>query len=153
MPFRPDFFIVEAGSPTKIMLVVEAKLGTDSKEAGESQLKQFMLAMSCPVGLLVTPTQISIYRDTYTERSEGSIERMGPYPVPSNWAVAKAVGGGGARELEFEQRVRSWLEQVSSSRTVKGLPREASDAFDSYVIPALSSGLIRGSGPAIRESN
>lgn len=149
MAFRPDIFVVAPSSPTRILLVVEATYRDEINSSRESQLKHYMLSMGCPVGLLVTPAHVSIYRDTYTDRSEASIERIGPYPVPPNWTVASALGGGSFREIDFEQRVRSWLEQIGASGTVKGFPREASDAFSSYVIPALSSGLIRGSGPAI----
>ena len=149
MAFRPDIFVVAPNSPTRILLIVEAKYSGEVSSAIESQLKHYMLSMSCPVGLLVTPTQVSIYRDTYTDRSEGSIEKIGPYPVPANWTVANSLGGGAFREIDFEQRVRAWLEQVGSSGTLKGFSREVNDVFSSYVIPALSSGLIRGSGPSI----
>lgn len=147
MPFRPDIVVVAQGSPSRILLVVETKLRDGSDSSMESQLKRYMLYMSCPVGLLVTPTHVSVYRDTYTRRSEDSIERMGPYPVPSNWIVSRVVTGSTARESDFEKAVRSWLEQMGVSGTVKGFPQDANDAFDSYVIPALSGGVIRGSGP------
>jgi len=91
MPFRPDIVVVAPGSPSRILLVVETKLRDGGDGSMESQLKRYMLYMSCPVGLLVTPTHVSVYRDTYTRRSEDSIERMGPYPVPSNWIVSRVV--------------------------------------------------------------
>jgi len=147
MPFRPDIVVVAPGSPSRILLVVETKLRDSDNSSMENQLRQYMISMSCPVGLLVTPTHISVFKDTYTRRSEDSIERMGPYPVPSDWAVSKVASSGTARGADFEQAVRSWLEQVSASGAIKGFPRDASDAFDSYVIPALSTGVIRGSGP------
>jgi hypothetical protein len=130
-----------------IKLVVEAKLRAETIHDIETQLKRYMLAMSCPVGLLVTPNEVSIYKDTYVNRTESSIERLGPYRVPPDWIVARAAKT--ASPLEFEKAVGEWLERVTRSEALRGFPAPAIDAFESLVVPALADGLIQGSGPAI----
>ena len=39
----------------------------------EAQLKQYMVRMQCPIGMLITPERMWLYRDTYTTRAPDSI--------------------------------------------------------------------------------
>lgn len=156
MPFSPDIIVTEEDTP-RILLIVEAKLSSPSRPEYESQLKSYMLHMRCPTGLFVTPDAILVYRDTYTAHSEKSVERAGPFPAPKTWTVFKVPHHGSelpsARdthmEARFEETVKSWLEQVRNSPSdyLKEFPKETRDALTDYVVPALSQGVIRGSGP------
>jgi hypothetical protein len=154
MPFSPDIVVISEDSP-RILLVVETKLTPRGRPEDESQLKSYMLHMRCPIGLFVTPEQIVVYRDTYTAHSEKSIHQMGVFPAPKEWAVFKAphhgTGVASTRDLafRFEEKVKSWLEQIRSSppdhRAV--FPEEAREALLDYVVPALSEGVVRAGGP------
>ena len=147
MAFTPDFYVVTVGSPATIQLVIEAKLRPDVDASGEAQLKRFMLAMGCPVGLLITPNKMWIYKDSYTNRTESSIERRGPFPVPSESEVAKAATRGDPSE--FEQSVRAWLERIARVQSLKGFSVDAIEAFKSLILPALADGFIQSSGPVL----
>ena len=64
--FRPDIIVT---TQEGVSLVVEAKLTMPNLERTEEQLKQYMVGMQCPVGLLITPERMWLYRDSYTSRS------------------------------------------------------------------------------------
>jgi len=114
-----------------------------------------MLHMKCPIGLLVTPDVIEVFRDTYTEHSESSVKRVGSFPSPSSWDIFR-VPHHGSREpqlgLRFEEVVKSWLEQLGTSPSahLKEFPKETREALADYVVPAVTQGVVRSTGP--RES-
>jgi len=141
MPFRPDIVVTEPDSP-RILLVVETKAQPQDLSQMGSQMKRYMVQMSCPLGLLVTPAEIVLYKDRYVGRTEDSVEQIGRYSAPSPWQEWRS-----RRDWEFEGVVRSWLDRVRSSKRIRDFPPEAADALASYLLPALSAGVIRGAGP------
>jgi hypothetical protein len=58
--FNPDL-IVTANEGTDLILVVEAKRSLTQLAETESQLRQYMLAMHCPLGLLATVKTLRLY--------------------------------------------------------------------------------------------
>jgi hypothetical protein len=147
MSLSPDFYVIASGSPGAIQLVVEARLTNQLNASGEKQLKRYMLGMDCPVGLLVTPEKFWVYRDTYTNRTESSIERRGPFRVPVDSEIVRVAKNG--NPIDFEHAVRAWLERLARTRSLKGFSADAVDAFDTLILPALASGEIRSSGPVL----
>lgn len=150
MPFAPDI-IVSTEDTLRILLVAEAKLSRRGKE-DESQLKNYMLHMRCPVGILVTPNEIEVFRDTYTAHSESSVEHVASFRSPKSWDVFKAPHHGmGEPELSFrfEQAVKSWLEQLGASPStyLDESPNETREVLTDYVIPAVIEGVVRSTGP------
>jgi hypothetical protein len=153
--FAPDLVVTAEGS-SRLLLIVEAKLRPRDRSQEESQLKDYMLHMRCPIGLFVTPDEIVLYRDTYTAHSEESVRRVGSYPAPKKWMRFKVVNQGtegpSVANIDlaqrFEEDVKFWLEQLRSSGSAENpLPDEAKDALEDYVIPALSQGVVRAGGP------
>jgi hypothetical protein len=159
--FAPDLVVTAEGS-SRLLLIVEAKLRPRDRSQEESQLKDYMLHMRCPIGLFVTPDEIVLYRDTYTAHSEESVRRVGSYPAPKKWMRFKVVNQGtegpSVANIDlaqrFEEDVKFWLEQLRSSGSAENpLPDEAKDALEDYVIPALSQGVVRGGVLAKRRLN
>lgn len=62
MAFEPDI-VVTGPEPSEIALVVEVKASSRAIGESERQLKSYMAAVRSPVGLLVTPDWLRIYRD------------------------------------------------------------------------------------------
>jgi hypothetical protein len=157
MPFSPDIIVTRDGG-SRILLVVEARRAKIRLE-DESKLKFYMTQMRCPTGLLVTPETIGIFRDRYTDHSEESVQRVGDFPAPTNWEIFKVPHHGspvtGERdsslEERFEEAVRSWLEDLSSSPSANfaKIPKETKEALTDYVIPAVAEGIIRSGGPRL----
>jgi hypothetical protein len=98
MPFSPDIVVTGKDSP-RILLVVEAKYYPTVRKEDESKLKSYMLDMKCPVGLIVTPELIEVFRDRYIAHSESSVEHVASFPAPKNWDIFK-VPHHGAKEKE-----------------------------------------------------
>lgn len=153
MPFSPDI-LVTRDDGSRIVLVVEAKRTSKIREEDESQLKFYMTQMRCPTGLLITPEAIEIFRDRYTGHSEESVERVGIFPAPAQWEIFKVphhdLKVSDARlAQDFEEAVRSWFEELSSSPSAKStdISADTKEALADYVIPALAEGILRSGGP------
>src|SRR5882672_4931916 len=117
MPAQADIIVTSPDS-TDVNLVVEAKLRFTDLPAAERQLKHYMLQVRCPLGILISPERLWIYRDRFTSNSEESVERLGEFgiagllpfqPVPA-MSDPKAAPA-------FEDAVQSWLEGLPRSNT------------------------------------
>jgi hypothetical protein len=149
MSFSPDIIVTGEDTP-RILLAAEVKLSRPTGKDDEARLKTYMLQMRCPIGLLVTPDVIEVFRDTYTAHSEKSVERVASFPSPKAWQNFKAAHNGEpSPELRFEEAVRSWLEQLgtSSSPYLSEFPPQTREALSYYVLPALTQGVVRSTGP------
>jgi hypothetical protein len=140
VPFDPDIVVTESGS-SHVLLIVEAKI-RESASKSEPQLRHYMWEMSCPVGLLVSPRTIVLYRNLFTGYSDDSIEKVGAFRAPSSWTVYEGRNAG----IEFERRVQSWLESLKDERNAELAP-EALEAFAEFVTPYLLHGEVRAAGP------
>jgi len=136
--FEPDW-IVTTGDGTDFMLVVEAKPRAAHLAETESQLKQYMLAMACPVGLLATPQAIRIYHDQYLSATEESVRLVGEYAAPPEWT---SWGG-----VAFDDIVREWLERLTTESGLRSLPADLRRAVEEHLVPLLNQGVMRAAGP------
>jgi hypothetical protein len=151
--FEPDIIVTDPDF-LDIALVVEAKLHSRGLDGGEAQLKRYMFGMQCPVGMLITPHVLRIYRDTFSEYSESSIECVGEFdivdlleaegirPVEERTGAAAAAAG-----FRFESDVQTWLERLAAGSNVAALPPALRAAIEEHVLPALLQGEIRAAGP------
>jgi hypothetical protein len=140
MPFQPDIIVTVPGEPT-VSLVVEAKTTLPDLGRTEDQLKQYMVLMQCPTGLLVTPERMWLYRDFYTSRSLQSVRRIADFDPKSLWDQPPPANGAG-----FETFVQRWLEDLASRPTEK-LPPDLRDAIREYILPAVTTGDVRAAHP------
>jgi hypothetical protein len=121
--FEPDL-IVTTDDGTELLLVVDAKLRPTDLADTHSQLKQYMLAMRCPVGLLPTPDKIRICHDRYLSATEESVELIGEYPAPAEWDVWREQSASPRFASAFEDAVRNWLEGLSTESGLWSLPNQ-----------------------------
>ncbi|MGA8029203.1 MAG: hypothetical protein WB992_18845 [Bryobacteraceae bacterium] len=110
MAFEPDI-IVTGPEPSEIALVAEVNISSRSIEDSEYQLKNYMAAIRSPVGLLVTPEHLRIYRDRYLllaiQLSElGSLTlgtssnlRRAAMPLPRHYGLSATSNPGWRRWL------------------------------------------------------
>jgi hypothetical protein len=138
MAFQPDILIT---TPDGITLVVEAKVILPSLETTEEQLKQYMVSMQCPIGILITPTLMQLYKDSYTARSPRSVQRIGVFDLAGFWQEPPPSEGA-----RFEMFVQQWLEDLPKQpdRQVSSALR---DAVREYILPAVTSGEVRAAHP------
>ncbi len=140
MAFQPDILIAGPDG-IGVTLVVEAKVALTNPERTEEDLKQYMVQMSCPIGLLITPERMWLYRDFYTTRSHQSVKRIGDFSVKLLWRQPPPLAGA-----PFELFVQQWLEGLAEQPT-KELPEDLRDALREYVLPAVRGGEVRAAHP------
>ena len=145
MGFDPDI-IVTGPESSDIAMVVEVKTSVPDLESSERQLKTYMAEMRSPVGLIVTPQRLWLYRDRYLGTSEDSIVRVGEFDVDDvlNFGHSRA---GRKDALEFERLVQAWLEGWGTEAGLRELPAELRRAVQSYIVPAISQGTVRAGHP------
>jgi hypothetical protein len=142
--FEPDIIVTNEGS--EIALVAEVKTSLPDLRRSELQLKQFMAAMRCPVGLLITPENLRLYRDRYLPSPEDSIEVVGTFDV-KNVLHFEGTGTKGADGVAFERLVQSWLEGLVTGSGLRELSTELRGAVQAHIVPAILQGSIRAGHP------
>jgi hypothetical protein len=145
MIFEPDI-IVTGPEPSDVMLVVEVKTTSGHLDNAERQLTKYMAAMRSPVGMLVTPEKLWLYRDQYLSTSEESIKRVGEFDV-GNILRFDAERGNRNVTVDFENTVQTWIEGLTTESGLRGLPPDLRRAVQSHIVPAISQGIIRAGHP------
>lgn len=155
MSFEPDI-LVSSPDAHDIALVVEVKLREDALEQAEQQLKRYMFGMRCPLGMLVTPVALRLFRDTYTSYGEESIERIGEYSTRGLFDDALAGyprdDDAAIHAFRLEDAVQAWLERLAAGADLAELPPDLRNAVEDHVLPALANGDVRSAGPRVRGS-
>lgn len=134
-------------------LVVSVGRAPEDCSFVEEPLKRYMLAMSCPVGMLIVPSRIWIYRNRYLSSDPRSVEKIGPF-VATWWPESSLPTGfvgtpeGAAAALDpFVQEVRRWLEGLDTAASVNALPSDLRTAVREYILPVLTDGILRAGVP------
>jgi hypothetical protein len=145
MPFEPDI-IVTGPDGSDIVLVVEAKTHLFALEETERKLKEFMAAVNSPIGMLVSPERLLLYRDQYLSTPEESIRRVGDFDVRAILQF-EPTGNQQRDPFAFERHVQTWLEGLSSEPGVRELPPDLRRAVKMYIEPAVAQGEVRSGHP------
>jgi hypothetical protein len=135
LAFEPDIVIT---APEGIMLVVEAKVSLQNLLRSEQELKQYMVRMRCPIGLLITPERMWLYRDVHTADSAQSVQGVGEFDVAKLWHRKPPAQG-----VDFEAFVQQWLEDLVAEYPNRELPKELNEALGEYILPAVATGDVR----------
>jgi len=149
MPAQADIIVTSPDS-TDVNLVVEAKLRFTDLPAAERQLKHYMLQVRCPLGILISPERLWIYRDRFTSNSEESVERLGEFGIAGllPFQPVPAMADPKAAPAAFEDAVQSWLEALPRSNTRELFSDvELRSAIDHYIVPAIENGIVGAAGP------
>jgi hypothetical protein len=145
MAFEPDILVTSADGP-EVLLVAETKWHDEDVSNAESQLKAYMAGMGSPIGLLVTPTRLRIYRDRYVTPPEKSIELIGEFDVRQLFGSHSEQTGRNAA-FSFENDVQDWLESLAWETARDELSPELRQAAEANIRPAISQGIIRAAHP------
>ena len=147
MPAQADIIVTSPDS-TEVNLVVEAKLRFTEFPEAERQLKHYMLQVRCPLGILISPERLWIYRDRFTSNSEDSIERLGEFGISGLLPLqpVSAMADPRAAAAAFEDAVQEWLESLPASNT-RELEAPLRSAIDHYIVPAIENGIVGAAGP------
>jgi hypothetical protein len=152
MSFEPDI-LVSSPDAHDIALVVEVKLHENALDQAEQQLKRYMFGMRCPLGMLVTPESLRLFRDTYTSYGVESIERIGEYSIRGLFDDALAGyprDDAAMRAFRLEDAVQAWLERLAAGADFAELSPDLKNAVEEHLLPALAYGEVRAAGPRVR---
>jgi hypothetical protein len=148
MPRLPDIVVTRPDSP-EILLAVEVKAGVADVKSAETQLKAYMVHMSCPVGMLVTLEQTRFYRNRYTDYEPQTVEMIGACatsellgPMPAKSSLSDSY---------LERLVEEWLESLRVDAR-RSWPSSVREAIESSVLPVVIGGVVRAAGPRWRRT-
>jgi hypothetical protein len=143
MPAQADI-IVSSPDSTEVKLIVGAKLRQFDMQMAENQLKNFMLQMRCPLGLLVSPERLWVYIDRFTSDSEDSIEKLGDFDISGLVKFSSAASDS----IAFENAVQAWLENLAAN-IIRKPPSDPKlqQIINHYILPAVETGIVRAAGP------
>lgn len=129
-------FLVTHPPDPRPALVVETTARIDA--AAVQRLKERMLGLGCPNGLLFDSTDCAILRDTYASLELGSIAEDGRVPADRLLAPVRAAG------QTLDQRVLAWLQSMATSwNTTLPVDGNLAAPFIMDIVPAVSGSQIR----------
>src|SRR5581483_598924 len=133
MVFTPDVIVTTDYSPATIALVAEAKSATANIEEAALQLKEYMLLMSCPVGIILTPQVLRIYKYRFRGRTQDPIELVGDFSPRELLETLEPLAGG---ESAVESTLVGWLDELAQAGQVAISDQRLRSAINEHILPA-----------------
>jgi hypothetical protein len=131
--------IVMAPDRPDVTLLVEVKVGAVDMVQVAKAIKEYMLLRRCALALVVTPESTWLYRDTFKDFSEQSIEVVGQYPTAEFFNTADVPANGPA----LERVVRDWLTQLASNWPASLPVADTSrKSVVEHIVPAVVEGRV-----------
>ena len=149
MAFAPDVIVTTDYSPATIALVGEAKGATANLDEAALQLKEYMLLMGCPVGIIFTPQVLRIYRYRFLGRTQDSIELVGDFPSGELLETRGPVTRPGS---VVESTLVGWLDELANTGQVAVSDQRLRSAINEHILPAVSGGRVSIVHPSVGES-
>ncbi len=149
MAFTPDVIVTTDYSPATIALVGEAKGTTANLDEAALQLKEYMLLMGCPVGIIFTPQVLRIYKYRFLGRTQDPIELVGDFPPGELLEAREPLAGA---ESAVESTLVGWLDELAHAGQVAVSDQRLKSAINEHILPAVSGGRVSIVHPRIRES-
>jgi hypothetical protein len=149
MMFTPDVIVTTDYSPATIALVGEAKGTTANLDEAALQLKEYMLLMGCPVGIIFTPQVLRIYKYRFLGRTQDPIELVGDFPPGELFGAREPVAGA---ESAVESTLVGWLDELAHAGQVAVSDQRLKSAINEHILPAVSGGRVSIVHPRMRES-
>jgi len=143
MPVSPDIIVTKPDSP-EVLLAVEVTAGAGGVRVSEAQIRDYMVHQSCPVGILVTPEDTLFFRNPYLGYDADTIQRIAQ--CRTSELMDGIPDGPVTTEANLLLRVEQWLEDLPAG-TRRSWPSSAAEAIESFVLPAVTGGMIRAAGP------
>ena len=149
MAFTPDVIVTTDYSPATIALVGEAKDASANLEEAALQLKEYMLLMGCPVGIILTPQVLRIYKYRFLGRTQDPIELVGDFPSGELFEAGEPVA---ETESAVESTLVGWLDELAQAGQVAVSDQRLKSAIDEHILPAVSGGRVSIVHPRMRKS-
>jgi hypothetical protein len=148
MAFSPDVIVTTDYSPATIALVGEARGATANLDEAALQLKEYMLLMGCPVGIIFTPQVLRIYKYRFLGRTEDPIELVGDFPSGELLEAREPADGA---ESAVESTLVRWLDELAHTGQVAASDQRLKSAINEHILPAISGGRVSIVHPRMQE--
>ena len=139
---RPDFVVLGIDVP-EVRVVVEVRARAFDLSKTEQELKEYMRAVSSPLGLLVTPRWTRVYEDTYRDEPD----RICTIAEADTAALIR-MRGPVEDERQLEDAVRSWLDYMVRHPGVRLHRKDvALTRVEDYLVPQVVQARVAVTGP------
>ena len=139
MAFNPDVIVTTDYSPGTIALVGEVKGAKANLDEAAFQLKEYMLLMGCPVGIIFTPQVLRIYRNRFLGPTQDSVELVGDFQSGELLGTGQPLA---ASESAVESALLGWLEELAHTGQVTVSDQSLESAINEHILPAVSGGIV-----------
>lgn len=149
---HPDILVTSPDG--EYLMIVEVKLNDVDIRAQNAieQLRSFMAAIGCSVGLVVTGERVILLRDSLKESNGASVHIVGEAKLPDFLLPPADEQWKGNPSLEFESRVQRWLEKLKLTANTDNLPVDLKALLGGSIIGLLRLGEVRAAGPRWSEA-
>jgi hypothetical protein len=136
--FEADVIVLSHDVP-ELRLVAEVKRTINDLSEVEGQLRRYLLDRRCSLALLVTPERTRIYRDTYADYSDATIQLVGEYATADLLDLEVVP----TDERALTEAVREWLSRLAIAWP-SALPRsdDARRPVLQYLVPEVADGRV-----------
>ncbi|MBD2552131.1 type I restriction enzyme HsdR N-terminal domain-containing protein [Limnothrix sp. FACHB-708] len=146
--FQPDIIVVSPDG--EYLMLVEIKLtshGVDQASRAIAQLKQYMVGVGCPNGLLIWGETIMLLWDSFEQSDGRSIQMIGEAKLPDTLLPPTQHQSQTQSGWDFATRVQQWMEGLTLTTNVQKLPEDLQHLFSEPILNLLRMGEIRSGGP------
>jgi hypothetical protein len=136
--FEADVIVLSHDVP-EVRLVAEVKRTIANLPEAEAQMRRYMLARRCSLALLVTPERTRIYRDTYADYTDATVQFVGEFSTADLLDLERVP----TDEHALQDAVREWLDRLAISWP-SALPKNAAarEPVLRYLVPEVTDGRV-----------
>jgi hypothetical protein len=136
--FEADVIVLSHDVP-EVRLVAEVKRTIPNLAEAEAQMRRYMLDRRCSLALLVTPERTRIYRDTYTDYTDATVQFVGEFSTAELLDLERVP----TDERALQDEVREWLDRLAISWP-SALPKTAAarEPVLRYLVPEVTDGRV-----------
>ena len=141
--YRADVVVYDP-EESRVEVIVEVKQRlTEAPTDASRELREAMLWVGCHHGILVTPDEMYVWRDTFDDDTVDAIRQDHPEPLPTPAVLGRFAAGKHLRDARvLELAVAEWLEALSKN-WYETLPAEYIEAFLPEFVGSVAEGKIR----------
>lgn len=136
--FEADGIVLSRDVP-ELRLVAEVKRAITNLAQAEAQLRRYMLDRRCSLALLVTPERTRIYRDTYADYTDATVQLVGEFATAELLDLEQVP----TDEAALQDAVREWLDRLAIAWP-SALPKSptAREPVLQYLVPEITDGRV-----------
>ena len=136
--FEADVIVLSHDVP-EVRLVAEVKRTIPNLGEAEAQMRRYMLDRRCSLALLVTPERTRIYRDTYADYTDATVQFVGEFSTADLLDLQQVP----TDEHALQDAVREWLDRLAISWP-PALPKSAAarEPVLQYLVPEITDGRV-----------